>query len=108
MGLIALATMLGFVGNGFVGNGFHCFGSPASTGDIFPPGNEYVTAISVIVERPSNDVVGWVYLSNTKKTYVQIGKGGAIKQESATTAMQPWWHRLHCQFPPHYLAGDDV
>jgi len=103
MGLIVFATMLGFVGNGF-----HCYGSPGGTGDILPRGSDsYITAISVLVARPFNDPVGWEYRSNTGQTYVQIGKGGAILRKNSAAAMQPGWHRLRCELPPHYLTGND-
>lgn len=102
MGLIELAMVLAFPGNGL-----HCFGSPAGTGDLLPPdGKTYITAISVIVTRPSDALVGWAYRTNTGQTYVQIGASGPMMLKRPSKSMQPGWQRIRCDLPPHYLTGD--
>ena len=87
----------------FPGNGYHCFGSPAGTGEILPAqGHPYVVGISVLLARPNDDPVAWVYASSDGNNFVQVGKDGAIKSYQHGHGDGIGWRRFRCTFPLRY------
>jgi hypothetical protein len=100
---MTLIAML--VGLSFPGNGYHCFGSPGATGDILPYSlHPYIVGISVLLARPSDDPVAWIYTSSAGKEYVQVGKGGAVKPFPGDVGNRVGLRRFRCTFPMHYSA----
>jgi hypothetical protein len=98
MGVIAI-----LLGLSFPGNGYHCFGSPGATGDILPyPHRPYIAGISVLIARPFDDPVAWIYTSSAGKEYVQVGKGGAVKPFPGDVRNQVGLRRFRCTFPMRY------
>jgi hypothetical protein len=94
-----------FLALAFPGNGYHCFGSPGATGEILPvQGHPYVVGISVVVARPNDDPVAWIYASSNGKNYLQVGKNGGIKPFPGRDGNQIGWKRFRCTFPLRYSS----
>ncbi len=94
MGVIAL-----LLAAAFPGNGYHCFGSPAGTGDLLPGrGDRFVTGIAVLLQGREQRPVGWLYTSDAGQYFVQRGAGEPVMPYRPGTLDRDI-RQLRCSFP---------
>ncbi|HEX3551116.1 MAG TPA: hypothetical protein VHT53_12105 [Candidatus Elarobacter sp.] len=83
----------------FPGNGFHCFGSPGGTGDLLPThGQQYISAIAVLLQGREQRPVGWLYTSNKGEFFTQASGSASIRRY-APDSRDPGVRQFRCDFP---------